>query len=115
MGFAQANAQRLRFQLFPRHPVPSQNLFVINAIDRTERVDAKDAGQCSFVLDVGQTAEGDGEFVVTANGRDLAACLLEPATEKARPFTGLVYEEPQEDKNVLRNAEATDFARISGT
>jgi hypothetical protein len=31
-----------------------------------------------------------------------AACLLERATEKPKPFAGLVYEEPREENNVLR-------------
>jgi len=42
-----------------------------------------------------------------------AACLLERATEKPRPFTGLVYEEPKESPDVLRQAETADCERTS--
>lgn len=42
-----------------------------------------------------------------------AACLLERATERPRPFTGLVYEEPKESPSVLREAETAESERAS--
>ena len=41
-----------------------------------------------------------------------AACLLERATGDRHPLAGLIYEEPKEDSNVLRQSETADFDRI---
>jgi hypothetical protein len=40
-----------------------------------------------------------------------AACLLERATEKPRPFPGIVYEQPHEVTDVLRPFKTTDLER----
>jgi len=38
-----------------------------------------------------------------------AACLLERITRERSPFAGLVYEEKQENRDVLRQPETADF------
>jgi hypothetical protein len=75
--FAQSDLQRFGLQFVPRHPVPPQNRFIIEAVDCAEGIDTKDAGRSTLIFNIRQAAERDDEFVAASAYRNLAAGLFD--------------------------------------
>ena len=55
------------------HAVPVQNFINVETIDGAERIQPVDGRNGAFVLDIGQPAQGDDEFVVVVTRRNLIA------------------------------------------
>src|SRR5271157_3922836 len=98
MSFAELYLHRIRRQQLFGNTVPAEHFIEIQTVNGAKSVDAVNGRERALILDIGQTAEGDGEFVAAAaKGNFLAGlfhiakCELQTLADPFEFFAGALH------------------------
>src|SRR5580700_4819824 len=86
MGAAVLDHIRVAGERAGRNSIPGKNFVQIQPVDRAQAVKPVHGWHGTLVLNVGQTAEGDDEFIILVAGGNARAGLLHVAKLETQPL-----------------------------